>query len=422
MAKKSKDTTASTAKAEAKAKAPADPVTTKNLVRLLNILALLLAITAFLLQFFAVISHHWKYQITNLQPILSSPHLPVQAPVSNDSRIYQNYGLYTRGVKLYANHDEQLHVWANTRFPTLDNGDEDLHTCLSQTSTLKGSLLTCSSRLNSPGQCHCRRYAYWNAVIFFEVAALVLLGLVVVVSALLTTQYSGLLKLVGLALSFLAFLFLLVGLILILSYLKRETRSIADIYPHVHTQFGKHVSKYQQTVLHQVVRRQVHETYRAYSLSPGQHPYNRTHFTQYSEQENAWVYIPYTTLNTAPYAPLSQSGTQRTTTAAPPYNQYGPAIGYDKVYENTQAGIGWSTILSILALVLSLLLPLILAFSWLTAKKLGPETKTVTTTTVKTEYVPVPQEVTVETVPLTKQEVVVVRDDQPTTTTQTHHT
>jgi len=79
-------------------------------------------------------------------------------------------------------------------------------------------------------------------------------------------------------------------------------------------------------------------------------------------------------------------------------------------------------------------------------KKLGPEVKTVTTTTVKTEYVPVPHDVTVETVPLTRAthtenvrqgpydnyggrpepvvvRDVVIRDDHPTaTTTQTYRT
>jgi len=56
-----------------------------------------------------------------------------------------------------------------------------------------------------------------------------------------------------------------------------------------------------------------------------------------------------------------------------------------------------------------------LHFHGLQLKKLGPETKTVTTTTVKTEYVPLPQDIT--------QEHVVLRDvvigDQPTTTQRT---
>ena len=56
MAKKTTDTTVATTKKEIKPKVAADPVATRNLVRLLNILALLLAITAFLLQFFAVIT------------------------------------------------------------------------------------------------------------------------------------------------------------------------------------------------------------------------------------------------------------------------------------------------------------------------------------------------------------------------------
>jgi hypothetical protein len=430
MAKKTKDTTATSAKV----KASADPVATRNLVRLLNILALLLAITAFLLQFFAVITTHWKYQTTNLQPILSSNDYRVPANVHEDSRIDQNYGLLRRGVKVYANNDEQLSVWASTRFPRLDNGEEDLHACLSQTHTLRGSLLTCANRLGSSEHCHCRRYPHWNAVIFFEITALVLLGLVVVIAALLTTQYHGLLKPIGVALSFVAFLFLLLGLILLLSYLKRETRTIADSYPHVQPRLANQLGAGQRysSVLHKVVRRQTHETYRAYPLLPGQHPYNDTHFQQYSEKEQTWIYTPYSSVNTgAAYASRSQSGTTaRTTTAAPLYNQYGPLVGYDRVYENTRACIGWSTVLSIIAMIIALLLPLILAFSWLTAKKLGPEVKTVTTTTVKTEYVPVPHDVTVETVPLARpvhvehgrQEPtivrdVVIRDDHPTTQT-----
>jgi hypothetical protein len=426
MAKKSKDTSASTAKKEAKVKVPVDPVTAKkNLVRLLNILALLLAITAFVLQFLAVITHAWKHQVTNLKPLFSPNDRPsTQAYVSDDSRIDQRYGLFTRDVKVYANNDEQLDVWGSTRFPRIDNGDGDLHICLSRTSTLRGSLLTCANRLNSPQECHCRRYPHWNAIIFFEIAALILLGLVVLASALLTTQYRGLLKLIGAALSFLAFLFLLVGLIVLLSYLKRETRTIADAYPHDNAKFNTLIGQRYQSVLHKAVRREAHETYRAYSLSPGQHPYNQTHFQQYSEQENKWVYLPYSSLSSAAYAPRSQGTAQRTTTARPLRNAYGPLIGYDEVYENTRACIGWSAVLSILALILSLLLPLILAFSWLKGDKPGPDSKTTTTiTTVETGYIPVPQDATHETVPLNRStEQVVIRDDQPTTTTQTTRT
>jgi hypothetical protein len=412
MAKKSKEVTATTAKSEAKARAPIDPATAKNLVRLLNILALLLAVIAFLLQFFAVITHAWKYQVTNLHPIFTPTDQQAHGQVPVDSKINQHYGLFSRYVKIYSNNDEQLKVLASTRFPRLDNGEDDLHQCLSQTSTLRGSILTCSHHLKSPKVCHCRRYPYWNAVIVFELTALILLGLVVVISALLTTNFHGLLKLIGIALSFLAFLFLLIGLILILSYLKRETRTIADSFPHDYSKLANQAGQRYQTVLHKAVRRQAHETYRAFSLSPGQHPFNQTHFQQYSEQENKWVYIPYTSLGTSAYVPRAQGATQRTTTTPPLRNAYGPVIGYNEVYDNTHAVIGWSTILSILALISALLLPAILGFSWLTAKKLGPEVKTVTTTTVRTEYVPVPQEVTVEAV---------AHDDQATTT-QTHLT
>jgi hypothetical protein len=412
MAKKTKDTTATTASKDGKAKALADPAKTRSLIRLLNILALLLAIAAFLLQFFAVISHHWKWQVTGLRPILSpnNHEVPSNGHDDGDIRLEQRYGLRSRDIKLYAHNDEQLSVLASTRFPRIDDGEENFHGCLSRTSTLRGALLTCSDRIISPEQCHCRRYPYWNAVIFFEIVALILLGIVVLICALLTTQYEKLLKLAGVGLSFLAFLFMLIGLILILSHLKRETRTIADTYPHTYQRLANNAGVApQHRHQHQVVRRQAHETYRAYNLLPGQNPHNTTHFVQFSEQQNAWVAYPYTSLNADAYVPRSQQGRVRqstaarqTTTEAPLYNSYGPLLGYDQVYEHTRAGIGWSTVLSILSLILALLLPAILAFSWLTGNKLGPEVKTVTTTTVRTEYVPVPQEVTVETVPLNR--------------------
>jgi len=191
---------------------------------------------------------------------------------------------------------------------------------------------------------------------------------------------------------------------------------------------GYQLNQRYQSVLHKAVRREAHETYRAYSLQPGQHPYNQTHFQQFSEQQNAWVYIPYSSLaaSGAAYAPRAQGATQRTTTERQLRNAYGPVIGHDQVYENTRARIGWSTVLSILAAILSLLLPLILAYSWLTSKKLGPEVTTVTTTTVKTEYVPVPTDVHVETVPLNQPTAVrdvTISSDQPTTSaTHTYRT
>ena len=435
MVKKSKDATASAAKKEAQVKGPVDPAKTKNFVRLLNILALLLAIAAFLLQLFAVLTHHWKWQVTSLRPVFSSTDRQAQSNIYEDSRLDQNYGLYSRNVKLIAHNDEQLDLLASTRYPRIDDGDDNFHHCLSQTSTLRGALLTCSARLSSAGQCHCRRYPHWNAVIFFEVVALILLGLVVLICSLLTTQYHALLKPIGVALAFLAFLFLFLGLIILLSYLKRETRSIADIYPHTHRRFtdkvGLGADQRFATVLHKIVRRQAQEGYRAYELSPGQYPYNTTHYQEYSSQANAWVYLAYTSKSPAPYAPRAQQGTvsrpyTTSTTEAPLFNAYGPLVGYNRVYENTRAGIGWSTILSILAMILSLLLPALLALSWLTGKKLGPDVQTVTTTTVKTEYVAVPQDVTVETVPLTH--AVAIEHDShrdehaATTTAQTHHT
>ncbi|UJR22183.1 hypothetical protein I4U23_025247 [Adineta vaga] len=449
MAKTSKDTTTSAAKNEAKVKAATDPVATKNLVRLLNILALLLAIAAFLLQFFAVITHHWKYQVTHLGPLFNATQRVAPAYIYDDSRIDQTYGLYSRDVKVYANNDEQFDVWASTRFPRLqDENEDDLHRCLSQTSTLRGSFLTCAPGISSPGNCHCRRYAHWNAVIFFEVTALILLGLVVLIVSLLTTQYHGLLKPIGILLSFVAFLFLLIGLIILLSYLKRETRSIADSYPYIHSRLGIQVGHRHTAGRSAIVRRQAHETYRAYPLAPGQHSYNETHYQQFSEKTRSWVYFPYAN-NPANYAPRSQQNYYQQTTAPPPQerlrNAYGPLIEHSRVYESTRACIGWSTVLSILAMILALVLPAILAFSFLKAKTLGSEVRTVTTTTVKTEYVPGPHDVTVETVPLNRPvptEVVrqgpydnyggrqdpvvvrdvVIRDEHPTTTTQTYRT
>jgi len=472
MAKKTKDA-AATEKKAAKPKAPVDPVKTKNLVHLLNILALLLAVTAFLLQLFAVLSHHWKWQATDLQPIVSPTYHYSQPNIYNDSQLYQTYGLYSRQVKIYANNDEQLDLRASTRFPRIDDGENNFHYCLSQTSTLRGAFLTCSNRVVSPEQCHCRRYLYWKFVISFELLALILLGIVVFLTALLTTQFHGILKPAAAGLSLLAFILLLVGLILILTHLKRETHSFADAYPHIYQQLGNKLgvvyNPYQgqqskPTALRRALRRQTHEFYRLYPLVEGQYfhndthfreyseqdrawvykpyslggqyPYNTTHFQEYSEQDRAWVYKPYPLVEgqfpynathfqeyseqarawvykpyssiilPASYVPFSkqrQQGpyivtSQQYTTAAPVYNKYGPLIGYDTVFDNTHAGIGWSTILSIIALVLALLLPLILIFSWLTGKKLASNVKTVTKT-VKTEYVPVPQEATIEPVP-----------------------
>lgn len=405
MAKKTKSGTAS---AKDSASKVADPVKTGNLVRLLNTLALLLAIAAFLLQLFAVLSHHWKWQITDLRSLLSSNYGNSRSNVYEDSRLDQNYGLYSRDVKVYANNDEQLDVWSSTRFPRPDDGEETLDRCLSQTSSLRGAFLTCSKQLVSPDNCHCRRYRYWNFVIFFEVTALILLGIVVFLLALLRTQFQAILKLAGAGLALLAFIFLLIGLILILSHLKRETRSLGDAYPHIYQRLASKLgivsdqNRAQQrnfSPLRRAVRRQSSDIIRAYPLLPGQHPYNDTHFQEYSEQARAWVYRPYASISgSGLYAPRSQDRqnayvavSRRNTTAAPLYSRYGPAVGYDQVFDKTRAGIGWSTILSILATILSFLLPLILIFSWLTGKKLGPDTtKTVTTTTYKQEYVAVP--------------------------------
>ena len=297
------------------------------------------------------------------------------------------------------------------RFPRIDDGDAPLHRCLSQTSTLRGAFLTCSPRVVSPEQCHCRRHAYWNFVIFFEILALILLGIAVLVTALLTTQFHAILKLAGAGLSLLAFLLLIIGLILILSHLKRETHSFADAYPHIQQRLGHKLNvapvanrpvRNKPTIFHQAIRRQAHDVYRAYPLLPGQHPYNDTHFQEYSEETRGWTYKPYTSIvvHPVPYSPLSQRGRpsftsapRRDTTAAPLFNEYGPLLGYDTVFDNTRAGISWSTVLSILATILALLVALILIFSWLTDKKLNPTTKS----TVKNEYVAVSQHAPSET-------------------------
>lgn len=414
MAKKAKDTTAAASKK--KPAAPADPAKTRSLIRLLNTLALLLAIAAFLLQLFAVLTRHWKWQVTNIDPLTAQNTRYGRTHIYNDSRLEQEYGLYSRDVKLYSNNDEQLAVSASTRFPRLDADDDSLNRCLSQTSTLRGAFLTCSARVVSPEHCHCRRHAYWNWVIFFEVTGLILLGLAVLATALISTDFQALAKLAAAGLSILAFLFLLIGLILILSHLKRETRSFADAYPHIHQRVTSKLGlthepyrgkRTKATFLHQAVRRQAHESYRLYQLAEGQHAHNATHYQEFSQQLNTYVYKPYSAVYSqqAGYVPYSQQGPQRAT--QPPRRQpanalvqsnYGPVIGYDQVYDNTRAGIGRSTVLSILATILSLLLPLVALFSWLTAKKLGPTTKnttTTTTTTVKAEYVPLTQEVQV---------------------------
>jgi hypothetical protein len=418
MAKKTKDTTAP-AKKPTKVQVPPDPVQTNNLLHLLNILALLLAVTAFLLQLFAVLSHHWKWQTTSLQQILSPGSHYSQSNVYKDSRLDQHYGLYSRKVQLYANNDEQLDLWSSTCFPRIDDGEDNFHNCLIQTSTLRGAFLTCSKQIEAPAQCHCRRYLYWNFVIFFEIAALILLGIVVFLAALLSTQFQALLKLAAAGLALLAFIFLLVGLLLIVTHLKRETRSFADAYPHiqqrltdklgvVHDQYRaqqSNSSPFRRAIHRRAVHRRSSEFYRAYPLLPGQHPYNDTHFQEYSEQARSWVYKPYSSIVVpAAYLALSQqgegpyvAGSKQNTTPAPLYNQYGPILGYNQVYDHTKAGLGWSIILSIIATILSLLSALILLFSWLTGKKLAPNTKTVTKT-VTTEYIPVPTEVPHEVV------------------------
>lgn len=416
-------------KKEPKPKAPLDPVKTRNLIRLLNILALLVAIIAFFLQLFAVLGHHWKRQSTTLHPIVSSTYNHPQQRIYEDARLDQNYGLFSREVKLFADQDQVLDLWGSTRFPRLDTTEEDLNHCLSQSTSLRGAFLACSDQVASSQTCSCRRHPYWNAVIVFEILALIFLGIVVVLLALQTTHLHAILKPVAAGLALLAFICLLIGLILILSYLKRETKSFADAYPHIYHRLANKMAHivtpdrepvyYDSSLRRAVSRRQVTQTYRIYSLSQGQHPYNETHFQEYSEELRAWVYRPYSSLiPVGPYAPypaesrgtfapvprrdpIASTTTVSTTTIG--FNQYGPVVGYDQVFENTDAAIGCSTVLSILALILALLLPLIVIFSWLKQKALTNSTKTGTTTTVAdTKYVPLPQDVTGEAIALTE--------------------
>lgn len=415
MAKKAKDTTAA---AKKKPAAPLDPVKTGKLLRLLGAVALALAIASFLLQLFAVLTHHWKWQRTYIDPLTAQNTRYPRTHIYNDSRLEQEYGLYSRDVKLLANNDEQLDVRSSTRFPRLDADEDSLHRCLAQTSTLRGAFLTCSRRVDSPDYCHCRRHPYWNFVIFFEVAALVLLGIALLVTTLVSTEFNPILRLAAAGLAILAFLFLFIGLLLIVTHLKRETRSFADAYPHIHqrvtsklglTHEAHRGKRTQKSFLHQIVRRQTHETYRLYPLGEGQHAHNATHYQEFSHELNNYVFKPYTDLYPAQpvaYAPYSQQGRQSATQAprrqdanAVALGNYGPVVGYNDVFEHTRAGIGYSTVLSILAMILSLLYPLLLVYAWMTDNKLHPKTKTTTTTTTtttigtKAEYTPLTQEI-----------------------------
>ena len=408
MAKKNKEKAASP-ETKPKTKTPKDPEETKNILRLLSVLAVLLATTAFLLQLFAVISHHWKWQETKLHPIISDNYRFPQPNVYEDSRMNQNYGLFSRRVKLYANNDILLHVRGSTRFPRLDDGEGPLHQCLSRTPTLRSIFKTCSREIASPKECHCRRHLYWNAVIVLEILALILLGIVQFLAALLTTQRQNPLKLAAAAVSFLAFLLLLAGLILILSYRKREICSFADAYPHIyHRLVNRFLNRtpnvpHSSSILRQVVRRQVQSAHKGYTLASNQYPFNDTHFLEYLHKEHAWIFKPYS-LITPPitHKPLSKRRIAETTdsmdtvTAAPVFRRYGPPLNYKKVFENTSAGIGWSTFLSILAMILSLLLLLIFAFSWLQGKPLTQKVKKVTVTTAETEYTPALEEAATE--------------------------
>ena len=62
--------------------------------------------------------------------------------------------------------------------------------------------------------------------------------------------------------------------------------------------------------------------------------------------------------------------TQRTTTKPYVYHPHGPAIGYNDVYEHTNACLGRSGVLSILAMILALVVPLLLLFVMAYSKKI----------------------------------------------------
>lgn len=407
MAKKTKEANVTTTKKETKTHV--DPVKTRNLVDLLNRLALVLAILAFSLQLAAVLTHSWKWQITSLPQIIRPYSQQVQSTAFPDSRLDQRYGLFSRDVKLFSHHDEQISVVASTRFPRVDKDDDEFHRCVAPTGSLRGALLTCSDRFQSPDNCYCRRYAHWNAVIVFEIFALIMLVLLVIAVVLFPTQFQALLKLIGVVLAFLAVLSILLGLILILSYLKRETRTIADIYPHTYHRFADKIGlipDQQYPAIPRLARRQTQQTYRIYNLLPGQYPFNDTHYQEFSKETNLWIPKPYSNQNlqtqSEPRTNVQYATTQRTTTAETiRFNNYGPLMGYDQAMKHTEAGIGCSTVLSILAMIVALLTLLVLAFSWLKGKQITPTVQTVTTTTVKTEFVSIPHEPTVETVPLT---------------------
>lgn len=422
MAKKEKDATASAKKEkvkepktkvkepkkkEQKLKAPPDPAKTREFIRLLNLLALILAIAAFLLQLFAVLSHHWKWQTTDLRTIMASTSEPPSSSFGSDVLLDQHYGLFSREIKLLAKNDIQEHVIGSTKFPRIDDGEDNFHHCLAQTSTLRGAFLTCSSNFAAPDECHCRRYPYWNLVIVFEILALVLLGLVVVLAALLTTNLQDLLKFIAAGLALLAFLLLFIGLILILTHLKRETRSFADAYPHIYPRLANSVSGKQSGNerphnVHAVrlpSRRRRGDIYRVYSLELGQFPHNETHFVEFSNSDNAWVYKPYASSAVNIPSPSMEPKAQGPVFGAQPdeaaptqlHNSYGPMLGYDTVFETTKAGISWSTVLSILALILALLVALLLVLSALQAKSLGPK-KPDAKANSSVEYELVPQE------------------------------
>ncbi|CAF1507846.1 unnamed protein product [Didymodactylos carnosus] len=354
----------------------------RNIIFLINILCILLAIAAFLTQFFAVVTHHWKYQRTQLKPLLST-----QQRIRDDSRLDQRYGLFSRNVQLYSNNDQQMDVWTSTKFP-LTNDQTALEQCYSNTPSLRGVFLTCSENIQSGPSCHCARYDYWNAFISFEIIALILLGLVVLISALLTTHFQEKLKPIGIGLSLLAFLFILIGLILLGTHLKRELEHLGHSLPVIkqrllnkigtRTTEGRQrdysADNYQEgeSILRRAIKRQTD-----YYRTQLQSPYNETHYYQFSEKHGTYILYPYLSSSSQQQysyqQPINygqnQSSYGRQSAVIPPYTDYTnrdlQAINRKEIFRNSRAWIGWSAILSIISLILSLLYPLLLAVSWL---------------------------------------------------------
>ncbi|CAF0742817.1 unnamed protein product [Didymodactylos carnosus] len=386
----------------------------RSLIFLINILCILLAIAAFLTQFFAVVTHYWKHQRTELKPLFSS-----QQRIRDDSHLDQRYGLFSRNVHLYSNNDQQMDTWTSTKFP-LTNDQLALKQCYSNMPSLRGVILTCTEYIHSGSSCHCARYDYWNAFIAFEITALILLGLVVLISALLTTYYQGTLKPIGIGLSLIAFIFLLVGLILLGTHLKREVEHLGRSLPIIKQRLlhkigtgttstaGERQQDYSydkyreaQSILRRALKRQT-DYYQA------RIEYNDTHYYQFSEQYKMFILYPYNNYTSSLYSQQYPYQHQRPTyyivNETSSYEQQPviltahidsttrdlPALNKTFIFSHSRAWIGWSAILSIISLILSLLYPLLLTVSWLMGGNKKKTHKKNVTVKKPMEYTPVP--------------------------------